>query len=233
MTGMGLDGLINMMIPLMIIYMIGNTIAKTGIFSAFSDLYNTGRIIKERHRNEVKNDGTDRDYAALVRSCKATPTMARWLYTDTTGDRDLISRRWGKIIGLSPRLTFTAILLRTKWYRRSVLILTPNEFLSTVDRPVIQIKARGIMNIAELFYFPIPLRSSDWSGKMDKYWALCYSFIDEVAKERMSIDAQGDMDFQLKSALRNKEEEKYQELINAKMRRSKDPREDLSDEEVY
>lgn len=222
--------LFQQLLPLIIILMVIDRIMPKGTMDTVRGLMNTSMIIKERHRNEVKNDGTDRDYASLVRSCKATPTMAKWLYSDTTGDRDLISRKWGRVKGISARLTFTAILLKVHWAKRPILVLTPNEFLTTVDRPTIQIKARGLVNLAEVFYFAEPLRSSEWKDRKEQYWKKCFSFLDEVAKERMSIDGQGDMDFQLKLSMREKEEKAYDELVNAKMRRKTAPREDMIDE---
>ena len=223
----GLNGIIEVLLPFIILYMVYNAFFPNGL-GGMGGFVNEALIHQRRLKNQVKNDGTDRDYLSLIRSCKAYPGYAKVLWSDTSGDRDIRSARMGKIIGISSRLTFTAILYRPKWYSRAIMLMCPNDMLTTLDRPVIQIKTRGPVNFSEHFWFPEPLRSSKWGkddNKLHEYWNdICYQMINEISLKRISIDCEGDKDFQLKCSQRNNPDDAKDEIGN-ELKRSRSDKE--------
>ena len=83
-----LSAILDLMVPLLLIgffvRMIQDMTSSFGVGSMLS----TGMILRDRRKNKVSNDGTDRDYLSLVKSCKAIKTQARRLIIDPGDDKD-------------------------------------------------------------------------------------------------------------------------------------------------
>lgn len=200
-----LESLMELAVPLILIMFFVKMFQEMTGGLGLGGMLSTGMILRDRRRGIVRNDGTDRDYLSLVKSCKATKTRARRLIIDPGSDKDLEVKIAGRILGISPRLNFTAILIRNRSMRK-ILILAPTDILTTLDRPHVRMRCRDIVNYAELFWFPIPLRSSPYFNGIHGYWKECYTWIDEIGKKRISIDNQGDYDCQTKSAMRREQD---------------------------
>ena len=200
-----LDSLMDLAIPLILVmFFVKMFLQMTGGLGV-GTMLSTGMILRDRRRGIVRNDGTDRDYLSLVKSCKACKSIARRLIIDPGNDRDLTVKIAGRILGISPRLNFTAILIRNRAMHK-ILILAPTDMLTTLDRPHVRIRCRDIENYAELFWFPIPCRDSPYLQDIHGYWRKCYTWIDEIGKKRLSIDNQGDLDCQTKSSMRREQD---------------------------
>ncbi len=212
------EDIIDILMPFIIISIIINAFGGKELFAPLGEMAQFMMIQKRRLRNEVKNDGTDRDHLSLIMSAKAIKYKCKVLSLDCLGEKDLISKRIGRIVGVRPGITFTTFVIRTRPQRPQITILLPRDMHSTIDSPEVRIKGRGIENYAEQFYFVTPLTTSEYTKDLKGYWDMCYGFLEEVSSKRMVVDSQGDKDFQVKCGQRNAPDDSLDELKNIKMR---------------
>jgi hypothetical protein len=210
---LNLNGLLDAIVPLILIMFFIKMAMSILRSLGLGNVITTGMILRDRRQNKVSNDATDRDYLALVKSCKSHRTIARKLIMDPTGDGDLQEYTVGRILGISPRPDFIAIYLKPATLRRMMLIVFP-DMISTLDRPEVRVYGRSTENYSEVWWIVTPLRNSEYFTRLEQYKRKCHLAIDSISKFRLIIDNQGDMDCQAKSSMRREMEPSALREIN-------------------
>jgi hypothetical protein len=196
----GMESLTDIVITLMVFMLIYNILRDTGLLNSLGWISKYSYLQRLRNKGKIVPDGTLRDLEAVINSCKLNETIARRIRTDTKGDKDIRNQLVGKVLGVCKENVYTAFWVR-KGIKRFVLICR-NDMISSIDMIEIRLEARSIRTWDGDFYFPVPLRSSRWSGDHNKYKDWINDVREQITIMRLRGDRFTEIDYSIKKSIR-------------------------------